>query len=258
MTEKSNGRPPARVIGIGVVSVLMFMLALVIGTLLTRKAREPEHPPTLLLDASEQPIVFESGVYRLGAAALGVTPSGAGNTAAHARTMDKYRRIRAYPGAPPRVPHGLTEEEFRLGACNVCHLRGGYAARFGTYAPVTPHPEFGACLQCHAVSDTLVGTPLPEPGSGESCQQCHVSPDAVAPTFVAHDWVSAEWPGVGGRAMPESPPVIPHTAQLRSNCLACHTGPGAVSEIRTGHPERVSCMQCHLFAAGDDFEGDPF
>ena len=252
-----NDRPPVRVIGIGAVSTLMLMLVLLVGTLLTREAGEPEHPPPLRLDDSEQPIAFESGVFRLGAAELGVAPSAQGNTTAHARTLDKYRAIRAYPGAPPRVPHGLTEEEFRMGRCTACHLRGGYAAGFGTYAPVTPHPEFGACLQCHAVADTLVGTPLPEPGSGESCQQCHVSPDAVAPTFVAHDWVSAQWPGLGGRAMPESPPSIPHNAQLRNNCLACHTGPGAVSEIRTDHPERTNCLQCHLFAPEDGGASTP-
>ena len=256
--EALNHRPRARVVGIGSAIALMVVLVLVVGTLLTGDAREPEHPPPLRLDAAEQPIALESGVFRLSAPELGVAPSVLGDSAAHARTLEMYRRIRAYPGAPPRVPHGLTEEEFRGGSCNVCHLRGGHVARFGAYAPVTPHPEFESCLQCHAVADTLVGTPLPAAGTVESCQQCHVDPDAAAPMFVAHDWVSTEWPGVGRRAMPEGPPWIPHDAQLRSNCLACHSGPGAVKEIRTDHPERANCMQCHLFAREDDGRGDPF
>ena len=256
--EALNHRPPARVFGIGAATALMVVLVLVVGTFLTGGAGEPDHPPPLRLDAAEQPIALESGVFRMSTAELGVAPSVPGDSVAHARTLEMYRRIRAYPGAPPRVPHGLTEEEFRASGCNVCHLRGGFVARFGTYAPVTPHPEFASCLQCHAVRDALVGTPLPAAGSAESCRQCHVDPDAVAPTFVAHDWVSTEWPGSGRRAMPEGPPSIPHDAQLRSNCLACHSGPGAVREIRTDHPERANCMQCHLFAPADDGGGDPF
>lgn len=229
----------------------MVVLVLVVGTLLGREAGEPEHPRPLTLETSERPIALESGVFRLDVAELGVAPSVLGDRTAHARTLEMYRRVRAYPGAPPRVPHGLTDEEFRGGGCNVCHRRGGYVARFGTYAPVSPHPEFETCLQCHAVADTLVGIALPRAQSGESCSQCHVDPDAAAPTFVAHDWVSTEWPAVGQSALPESPPSIPHGPQLRDNCLACHSGPGAVREIRTDHPERLNCLQCHLFAAGD-------
>jgi nitrate reductase (cytochrome), electron transfer subunit len=250
--------PPARVVGIGSAAALMIVLVLVVGSLRTREARGPEHPPPLRLDAAEQPIALESGVFRLGADELGVAPSAARVGPAHARTIEMYRRIRAYPGAPPRVPHGLTEEEFRTSRCNVCHLRGGFVARFGTYAPVAPHAEFGSCLQCHAVADTLVGLPLPRVGSTDSCSQCHVDPDAAPPMFVAHNWVSTAWPGLGRRAMPEAPPSIPHGAQLRSSCLACHSGPGAVREIRTDHPERANCLQCHVFAPEDGGAGDPF
>jgi cytochrome c-type protein NapB len=253
-----NGHPPVRVLGIGSAAALMVGFVLVVGALLTRAAEEPEHPPPLRLGAAEQPIALESGVFRLRPADLGVAPSVLGDSAAHARTLEMYRRVRAYPGAPPRVPHALSEEEFRGGSCNVCHLRGGYVARFGAYAPVTPHPEFRSCLQCHAVADALVGIPLPRVGSAESCGQCHVDPDVAPPTFVAHEWVSTEWPTVGQRALPGSPFWIPHDAQLRGNCLACHSGPGAVREIRTDHPERANCMQCHLFTPDIDGGGDPF
>ena len=46
-----------------------------------------------------------------------------------------------------------------------------------------------------------------------------------------------------------SPPPIPHALQMRENCLACHAGPGAVLEIRSTHPERWNCRQCHALGA---------
>jgi hypothetical protein len=33
---------------------------------------------------------------------------------------------------------------------------------------------------------------------------------------------------------------------MRENCAACHTGPAAREEIRTTHPERIRCRQCHV------------
>jgi cytochrome c-type protein NapB len=49
------------------------------------------------------------------------------------------------------------------------------------------------------------------------------------------------------KAIRTSPPVIPHSIELRENCLACHAGPAAPKEIRVSHPERVNCRQCHVF-----------
>jgi cytochrome c-type protein NapB len=147
------------------------------------------------------------------------------------------------------VPHGLTGEEFRGLSCNICHLRGGWVARFNTYAPVTPHPEFSSCLQCHVAQDTLVGRPLPTSVDAVTCDQCHIDPDADPETFVELDWVTVAWPETNLQAMPESPHQIPHDFQTRSNCLACHSGPGAVIDLRTDHPERVNCRQCHVQAA---------
>ena len=45
---------------------------------------------------------------------------------------------------------------------------------------------------------------------------------------------------------PLAPPVMPHSAFMRENCLACHSGPAAREEIRTPHPERPRCGQCHV------------
>ena len=60
---------------------------------------------------------------------------------------------------------------------------------------------------------------------------------------------SRAWRRDRGRA-PVPPPArrrtIPHPLQLRENCLACHGGPAARAELRTTHPERVRCRQCHV------------
>jgi hypothetical protein len=59
------------------------------------------------------------------------------------------------------------------------------------------------------------------------------------------------WP-VLSRTADGLPPSIPHDLQLRGNCLACHMGPAAVAEIRTTHPERSDCRQCHVTLAADE------
>jgi cytochrome c-type protein NapB len=33
---------------------------------------------------------------------------------------------------------------------------------------------------------------------------------------------------------------------MRENCIACHTGPGAVVELRVEHASRGNCRQCHV------------
>lgn len=163
---------------------------------------------------------------------------------AHPRTLATFRALRAYDGAPPRVPHGLTTEEFRTTRCKTCHERGGYAMRFQAYAPVTPHPQLGNCLQCHLTDDAVVGAALPANNPDGLCRQCH-NPGAAPVTRLYADWGAAER-AVSIHVSGETPPVIPHDLEMRADCLACHAGPGAVEEIRTRHPERTNCRQCHL------------
>lgn len=163
---------------------------------------------------------------------------------AHPRTLATYRLLRSYPGAPPRIPHGLTATEFRTNRCNTCHERGGYSQRFGAYAPVNPHPEWTACLQCHAANDLLVGLPFPQTSSDDTCRQCHSGgPERFRETGL--DWRTASWPPVSARPV-TGVPEVPHELATRGNCLACHAGPGAIAEIRTTHPERLNCLQCHV------------
>jgi len=235
---------------------VMLAFVLLVGAMIDRD--EPPGFPAPVPDGSAiAPIASEAGVFRLRPEELAVATSFVGDRQGHRRSLEIYRRLRAYPGAPPRIPHGLTDEEYRTGRCNVCHEKGGWVARFGTYAPVTPHPEYGSCLQCHAPSDELVGVPLPESERTLVCVQCHVDPDRAPATFVPTDWRAAAWPDTDVQAMDGSPHVVPHDVAGRSNCLACHAGPSAIAELRTDHPERVSCRQCHVPAGGAEVEPEP-
>ncbi len=138
------------------------------------------------------------------------------------RTLDVYYELRQYPGSPPRVPHDVPLSfSGDTMKCLSCHGRGGYDVNQNAYAPVTPHPEY------------------------ESCAQCHV-PRRTEELFVETEWQSIEPPRLGRSEMGGSPPPIPHSLQIREDCIACHTGPAAVAEIRVEHGSRGNCRQCHV------------
>jgi nitrate reductase (cytochrome), electron transfer subunit len=239
---------PARVVVIGGAVALMVTAIIWVGASLLppRSAATPSTDATLSPPGA--PIAAEAGVFRTRPGDLAADPGVDRRVEAHPRTMAMYRSLRAFPGAPPRIPHGLTELEFRDGRCNTCHERGGYVERFAAYAPVTPHPELGQCLQCHVPDAALVGLPLPDDSRDAVCYQCHTL-DARTPLFAALDWPTPSWPETQRAALPGGPPPIPHQLQLRENCLACHMGAGAMEEIRTTHPERANCRQCHMTSA---------
>lgn len=138
------------------------------------------------------------------------------------RTLNSFYELRQYPGSPPRVPHEVPVfYQDDNSDCIACHGRGGYDAEQDTYAPVTPHPE------------------------NENCFQCHV-PRRTEKLFVKSNWQSINPPKLGRSQMGGSPPPIPHSLQLREDCIACHTGPAAVAEIRVEHASRGNCRQCHV------------
>lgn len=138
------------------------------------------------------------------------------------RNLASYYELRQYPGSPPRIPHPV-EPAFagKETDCLSCHGKGGYSPEFGKFVPVTPHPENLLCYQCHV--PLREGKPL-----------------------VASTWQSIEPPRLGVSSLSSSPPIVPHGLQLRENCIACHTGPGAVTEIRVTHAFRGNCRQCHV------------
>ena len=143
----------------------------------------------------------------------------------HQRTLDTYYDNRAYPGAPPSIPHPVAKERsFGGNTCIQCHQNGGFVAKFNAYAPVTPHPEMVNCRQCHVTKNTTSD-------------------------FKENGFAKPEPPKVGegaNNALVGSPPMIPHQLQMRESCISCHGGPSAPKEIRVSHPDRINCRQCHL------------
>ena len=138
-----------------------------------------------------------------------------------ARTLSEYYSRRQYPGSPPVIPHKVEEPDLAQVECLACHARGGWTEELKRHTPITPHPE------------------------QEACRQCHVTV-TEAKLFVEHDWMSIMPPRLGRAALPGAPPPIPHELQMRSNCIACHVGPGTVATIRVEHPSRGNCRQCHV------------
>ena len=139
----------------------------------------------------------------------------------HQRKLSDYYDNRAFYGAPPTIPHEVSSASIGSGMCLKCHENGGFVKKYSAYAPITPHPEKISCMQCHV----------------------EVRTNSV---FVSSSWKSDLAPDIGNAALVGSPPIIPHQIQLRENCLSCHAGPSAVAELRTTHPERVNCRQCHV------------
>lgn len=138
------------------------------------------------------------------------------------RNLNSYYELRQYPGSPPRIPHQVSPSYAdEIEDCLACHDRGGYDVELDAYAPVTPHPE------------------------NELCYQCHVA-KLIDELFVETDWLSVPPPKLGNSQLGGSPPPIPHSLQLRDDCIACHTGSGAVAEIRVEHGTRGNCRQCHV------------
>jgi nitrate reductase (cytochrome), electron transfer subunit len=249
-------RPHAAALVLGIFLVGSAVLAIIAVMVAIKRApaasaRAPAPLGVTILAPPDQPIAAEAQAFRTRSSMMAVEPGTRREREAHPRTLDTYRYLRAYPGAPPRIPHGLTPTEFRTGACKVCHERGGYSRRFAAYIPVTPHPEMGMCLQCHVGEDALTGTGRPSSDPNDRCPQCHGSGGEPRPYADPQlDWRTTVWPQVE-RKMPDgSPPPIPHDLQSRGNCLACHAGPAAVAEIRTKHPQRTYCRQCHVEPEG--------
>lgn len=133
---------------------------------------------------------------------------------------------RAYDGAPPVVPHPVNDND--VASCAACHGEGREIA--GRIAPRMSHRMYVNCTQCHA--------PAGNPGLG--------------PAFpVDNTFAGLGPPGRGARAWDGAPPVIPHRTHMRENCIACHGLLGREG-MRSTHPWRVNCIQCHAGSAAED------
>lgn len=135
--------------------------------------------------------------------------------------------LRAYDGAPPSVPHAVTQQTMD---CTVCHVTGAIVG--GKSAPRMSHALYASCTQCHV--------PLVDPRTGQSL---------IAPPN--NDFRGLSAPLRGERAWPGAPPTIPHPTRMRSDCNSCH-GPAGRIGLRTPHPLRANCAQCHAASASLD------
>ncbi len=140
--------------------------------------------------------------------------------------MDRQKR-RAYDGAPPKIPHATTETYAKpLGSeCTTCHTNGGYVKDYQAFAPVTPHPNWSNCRQCHVPMQT---SDLFHFNKFEGISQNELKPKGLT------------------AFLPGGPPPIPHAVGFRGSCLSCHAGAAAIARIRTTHPDRINCRQCHV------------
>ena len=134
---------------------------------------------------------------------------------------------RAYNGAPPTIPHPIDSRN--VDGCLACHGEGMVLAG-GLIATRMPHEHLPGCTQCH-----VLGAPSSAP----------------APEARGNMFFGIKAPFEGQRAWQGAPPTIPHSTLMRTDCLSCHGAAGQPG-MRTSHPERLACMQCHAPSADKD------
>lgn len=146
------------------------------------------------------------------------------------RMLEARAERRAFDGAPPTVPHPVDERA--VPNCLVCHEHGAMIGQLR--APAMSHVAMSSCLQCH-VSQTEV----------------HSSPVTGTSVGSGSEFTALAFGGLGTRAWLGAPPTRPHAAAMRTNCASCH-GVAGHPGLRTSHPERQSCEQCHAGGEGND------
>ncbi|MBT9556289.1 MAG: hypothetical protein IV100_09685 [Myxococcales bacterium] len=143
------------------------------------------------------------------------------DAAAIANVVAERVSRRAYDGAPPTIPHAVHQQD--ASACLACHGRaleiGNLRANFPSHHPMS------SCNQCHVPNESPV-------------------PGGLLPNALPVAQFEGLPPKRGERAWGGAPPVIPHPTFLRERCMSCH-GPTGNDPIRTSHPWRQSCTQCH-------------
>ncbi len=136
-------------------------------------------------------------------------------------------RSRAFDGAPPTVPHEVSQ---RTLDCEGCHTLGGTVA--GRTAPKMSHATLPSCTQCHIPQSAPVGlrdARIEDPWAGSA-------------------FVGRRGPLRGERAYPGAPPTTPHATTMRGTCDSCHGAAGPLG-LRTPHIQQISCTQCHVPSA---------
>lgn len=207
---------------LGILSLftLLFITFIIIWNNSYESGLEEAYIP-LTIEKSDPIIPSEKGVFERSKFALDYTKMPVDEN--HQRSLKTYYNNRAFPGAPPSIPHPINGDRSMGGSsCLKCHENGGFVSKFSAYAPVSPHPNLVNCRQCHVSQNT----------------------ESLFKGNNFHKVIAVE-AGINN-VLISSPPIIPHQIQLRENCLACHAGPAAPMEIRVSHPERSNCRQCHV------------
>lgn len=165
--------------------------------------------------------IWGSSVRQLmGPPAAEAAASEADLAAANARRSQR----RAFDGAPPVIPHPIQQDS--SAACLACHAEG-LQVKDRTASKIS-HPHFANCTQCHV------------PAAGPVPTQ-----DSKLLVPLAGNVFLGSRPTSGTRAFVGAPPTMPHPVEMRTDCLSCH-GPAGTHRLRTPHPDRQSCVQCHV------------
>lgn len=211
-----------RVIGLTASVLLMVAVVVGVGERLRSPGHDSVHSARVDHASAGSPLdMIRSETAMYNRRAMSVPVDRSLDAAGSERNLAAYYDRRAYSGAPPQIPHEVSDELARSQDCNTCHQGGGFVEKYNAYTPVTPHPEYKNCMQCHVEKN---------------------ADDQFAESL----WASIAPPALHRPMLPGGPPPIPHTLQLREDCMRCHAGPAAPLEIRTTHPERVNCRQCHV------------
>jgi len=141
-------------------------------------------------------------------------------------TLDQREQNRSFNGAPPTIPHPVDQRSDA--SCVACHREG--AKSKSLRIPRMSHAFLANCTQCHIESNPRHMTAF---------------------SFRENDFAGLAAPTEGPRAFKDAPPQIPHSTWMRSDCLSCH-GHAGLHGIRTTHPWRKNCQQCHAPSASLD------
>jgi len=140
--------------------------------------------------------------------------------------LHQREQNRAFNGAPPTIPHPIDQRSDA--SCAACHKEGAMTKTLRI--PRMSHEFLTHCMQCHVENN-----PRHMPGTA----------------FRENEFTGLEAPTAGPRAFPGAPPQIPHSTWMRSDCMSCHGYEGRHG-IRTTHPLRSNCQQCHAPSATMD------
>lgn len=163
--------------------------------------------------------------------------------------LEDRLRTRAFDGAPPAIPHIVDQRSAE--SCLACHGQGLVVA--GKVATRMSHALVSNCTQCHVEQNTNV--PIENVATTRAVSSTESSSMASNSNYNAstarNTFEGVKRAGPGRRSMFGSPPTIPHTLQMREDCMSCH-GLVARPGLRTTHPWLQNCRQCH--AADGEFE----